>query len=211
MVRAQAHTHIHTHVAGDSLQARGLPLSAQFCYVAGELEFAPHPLAPLSSPTQHAAAPRLSLLLAPPAPTRLPQLAHDEALFATSIYEYARSLHAPFVLESFQEYKLVLAARLVDAGLPERALLCTELLARELSARPARYPPALLRLTADLADRLRHYEPALPAALPGEVPDDADSAHSSPTRHLRWIDDIQAAAYTRAADDPQQNLDVSTR
>lgn len=52
-----------------------------------------------------------------------------------------------------QVYKLVLAARLADAGLYERALAYAEAAARAVTLQPARYSPRLVAQLAELADR----------------------------------------------------------
>lgn len=90
--------------AGDSLSSRGLLYSAQFCYVSAGEPLGPHPLAPLAPRgAQAPAPPRLSLLLADPRAERLDQLAHNRALFATEIYEYAMSLNQEdFVIAELQ-------------------------------------------------------------------------------------------------------------
>lgn len=100
---------------GDSLASRGLLYSAQFCYLAAGEQLARHPLAPLAGPGGPAGAPlagsggpagappRLSLLLGEPRAPTLAQFAHNKALFATEIYEYAMSLNQDdFVLAEFQ-------------------------------------------------------------------------------------------------------------
>lgn len=90
-------------LAGDGLAARGLPYSAQFCYVAAGARPERHPLAPLQPPRPPAQAlPPLTLLLADPRAASLQQLATNRAVFATEIYEYALSLNGDFALEELQ-------------------------------------------------------------------------------------------------------------
>lgn len=113
-----------------------------------------HPLAPLLPPQGPAQAqPPLTLLLADPRAASLRQLATNRAIFATEIYEYALSLNGDFVLEELQVYKLVLATRLADAGLYERALAYAEAAARAVTVHPASYSPQLVAQLAELADR----------------------------------------------------------
>lgn len=163
--------------------------SAQFCYLAGGVPFAPHPLAPLQPRAAAAAAPpRLSLLLADPRVSSLQRFATNRAIFATEIYEYALSLsHEDYVIEDFQVcgrtvslredgaadgavrrgrgvlqvYKVVAASRLADAGQCERALGYAERAARAVTRAPRRYPRALPAALARLAAALHLPEPAL--------------------------------------------------
>ena len=52
-----------------------------------------------------------------------------------------------------QPYKFLLACRLLDVGLYERALAYTEACARAVTRAPAAYSPALVAQLAELADR----------------------------------------------------------
>ncbi|XP_037871735.1 uncharacterized protein LOC101745679 isoform X1 [Bombyx mori] len=169
---------------GDSLAARGLLYSAQFCYLAAEVPFSQHPLAPLSAGPRPP-PPRLSLLLADPRAPSLQQFATNKAIFATEIYEYAKSLNQDYVIPELQVYKLLIAVRLTDCGLYERALGYTERAAR--AAAPA---PRLARALALLADRLKYHDPALQDDAPL---DEGDSGEPSP-RHQQWIEDVKNIA-----------------
>lgn len=95
------------HPPGDTLSARGLIYSAQFCYISGGVQWAPHPLAPLTTPPEAPAStsPRLTLLLADPRAQTFNQHATDEAIFATEIYEYALSLNQDYVIKDLQVSK----------------------------------------------------------------------------------------------------------
>ncbi|XP_047539743.1 uncharacterized protein LOC125073063 isoform X4 [Vanessa atalanta] len=196
---------------GDTLSARGLPYSAQFCYLSAGEPLSPHPLAPLrptADPAAPVSAPRLSLLLADPRATTLARFATNEAIFATEIYEYALSLGSAqqdHVLDELTVYKLVLATRLADVGQCERALRYAERAARALTRSPRR-APALTLAVAQLADRLKYYDPALQddaADDAGSAPEDA-SADASP-RHQRWLHELHAVAAQLSAEASQQH------
>ncbi|XP_041974268.1 protein transport protein Sec16A isoform X6 [Aricia agestis] len=182
---------------GDSLGARGLPYSAQFCYLAAGEQPARHPLAPLVAAEPAAPRPRLSLLLADPRAPTLARHATADALHATEVYEYALSLSRDFVLQELVPYKLLQAVRLVDAGLSERALGYCERAARALAAAPHAHSAALAGAVAALADRLQHLDPAL--ADDDADPDD-DGADSSPRRERRWLRDVHDLAAALRAD-----------
>ncbi|CAK1599259.1 unnamed protein product [Parnassius mnemosyne] len=196
---------------GDSLASRGLVYCAQFCYVSSGVPFARHPLAPLAAPAAAAAAaaapPRLSLLLADPRATTLNQLATNEAIFATEIYEYALSLsHEDYVIDELQVYKLVAACRLLDLGQVERALGYVERAARAVTRAPRAHPAALPARLALLADRLKYYDPALHEDPP--LVDDmteGDSAEPSPRHHQQWLDDVKNVASMLEAETRQQS------
>ncbi|KAL0850655.1 hypothetical protein ABMA28_012407 [Loxostege sticticalis] len=190
---------------GDTLSARGLIYSAQFCYISGGVQWAPHPLAPLTTPAEAPAStsPRLTLLLADPRAQTFNQHATDEAIFATEIYEYALSLNQDYVIKDLQVYKLVLATRLVDAGLYERALAYTEQAARAVTRAPREYSPTLVRSLASLADRLRYHDPVLQEDPP-LVEEGTDSGEPSP-RHQQWLDDVTSVAEALTAEASAQN------
>ncbi|XP_072935407.1 uncharacterized protein Sec16 isoform X5 [Epargyreus clarus] len=184
---------------GDSLASRGLIYSAQFCYLAAGEPLARHPLAPLGAgPGEGAGPPRLSLLLADPRASTLAQFATNQAIFATEVYEYALSLSQDYVINELQVYKLLLAARLTEAGQCERALGYVERAARALLAAPRAFPPALAAALAHAADRLKYYDPALQEGegegAEGEAgAEDGDSGEPSP-RHQQWLADVEHVA-----------------
>ncbi|XP_052737367.1 uncharacterized protein LOC112049178 isoform X2 [Bicyclus anynana] len=186
---------------GDSLSARGLPWSAQFCYLSAGVPFAPHPLAPLQR-ARAAAAPRLALLLADPRADSLPRLATNRAIFATEIYEYALSLGQDFALPELAPYKLALGARLADCGQPERALGYAEAAARAVAREPARHSAALAAAVARLAERLKYCDPALQDDAADDAPDAPDE--ESP-RHQQWLRDVHALAQRLEAEASQQS------
>ncbi|CAG5034712.1 unnamed protein product [Parnassius apollo] len=191
---------------GDSLASRGLVYCAQFCYVAGGEPFARHALAPLAAAPSHPAPPRLSLLLADPPAATLNQLATNEAIFATEIYEYALSLsHENYVIDELQVYKLVAACRLLDLGQVERALGYVERAARAVTRAPRAHPAALAARLALLADRLKYYDPALHEDPP--LVDDVaegDSGEPSPRHHQQWLEDVKNVANMLEAEARQQ-------
>lgn len=159
-----------------------------------------HPLAPLQPPSQSQALPSLALLLADPRATSLRQLAPNQAIFATEIYEYALSLNRDFVLEELQVYKLVLATRLADAGLYERALAYAEAAARAVTLQPALYSARLVAQLASLADRLKYHDPALQEDPPLLEEGTGDSGEPSP-RHQQWLDDVKGLAHMLTVSD----------
>ncbi|XP_045523132.1 uncharacterized protein LOC123713483 isoform X2 [Pieris brassicae] len=196
---------------GDSLAARGLLYSAQFCYLTAGMPFAPHPLAPYATPTLTTpTAPRLSLLLADGKANKLSHFATNQAIFATEIYEYAVSLSQDYIIDNLQVYKFLIATRLAECGFVERALRYTEAVGRAALARPQSQPPALLTAVTHLADRLKYHDPA--EAAGEEVADAGEgsgegSGEPSP-RHNHWIQDVRDmahAAVIASAEASQQN------
>ncbi|XP_028175050.1 uncharacterized protein LOC114363514 isoform X1 [Ostrinia furnacalis] len=188
---------------GDTLAARGLIYSAQFCYISGGVQWAPHPLAPLPpAPSPAAPAPRLTLLLADPRAQTFGQHATNEAIFATEIYEYALSLNQDYVIKELQVYKLLLSTRLVDAGLYERALAYTEQAARAVTRSPRDYSPALCRSLASLADRLRYHDPVLQEDPP--LVEEGGDSEPSP-RHQQWLHDVTSVADALTAEASAHN------
>ncbi|KAJ8734434.1 hypothetical protein PYW08_013684 [Mythimna loreyi] len=186
---------------GDSLLSRGLLYSAQFCYVSAGVPLARHPLAPLMA--RVGAPPRLALLLADSRATTLQQLAHNKALFATEVYEYAMSLNQEdFVITELQPYKFVLACRLLDVGLYERALAYTEACARAVTRAPQLYSSALVSNLAELADRLKYHDPSLQEDPP--LVDEADSSEPSPRHHQQWLADVKQVAHMLTAESASQ-------
>ncbi|KAG6465549.1 hypothetical protein O3G_MSEX015224 [Manduca sexta] len=179
---------------GDSLSSRGLLYSAQFCYLSAGVPWARHPLAPLAPAGPTPATPRLSLLLADPKMTTLAQFATNTAIFATEIYEYALSLNQDYVITELQVYKLLMATRLVDAGLYERALGYAEQAARALTRAPQHYSPALACSLAELADRLKYHDPTLQEDPP-LLDEGPESGEPSPRHHQQWLDDVKNVAH----------------
>ncbi|GBP78865.1 Protein transport protein Sec16A [Eumeta japonica] len=181
---------------GDSLMTRGLLYSAQFCYLTAGVEWSRHPMAPLaptsSSPSQTTQPPRLTLLLAPTHATRLQHFASNRAIFATEIYEYARSLHDPdYVITELQVYKLVMASRLADCGRDGRALAYTEMAARAVSRTPQLYSTRFIAQLAEFADKLKYHEEGVQEA---SALDDEGAESEGSSRHLRWLHELQALA-----------------
>ncbi|XP_063393009.1 uncharacterized protein LOC134678385 isoform X2 [Cydia fagiglandana] len=183
---------------GDSLTARGLLYSAQFCYISARVPFSRHPLAPFAPPPSvPTSPPRLALLLADSRADSLNQLATNEAIFATEIYEYALSLSQDYCIGELQAYKFLLACRLVDAGEYERALAYTEALARAVTRSPRDYPPQLVAQLYQLADRLKYHDPALNEDPP--LVEEGEQSEPSP-RHQQWLDDVAGVAQVLEAE-----------
>ncbi|KAI5637370.1 sec23-binding domain of sec16 domain-containing protein [Phthorimaea operculella] len=185
---------------GDSLLSRGLLYSAQFCYVSAGVGFSRHPLAPLQPPaTGSTAQPRLALLMGDARATTLAQLATNQAIFATEIYEYALSLNQDYIINELQVYKLLLATRLIDVGQYERALGYTEAAAKAVTRDPRAYSPRLIHQLADIADRLKYHEPALQEDPP-LVDEGSGSGEPSPRHHQQWLDDVKSVAQMLTAE-----------
>ncbi|RVE48435.1 hypothetical protein evm_006871 [Chilo suppressalis] len=184
---------------GDTLSAKGLIYSAQFCYISAGVPFSPHPLAPFQPPSPSpVSVPRLCLLLADHKAPTFQQFATDEAIFATEIYEYALSLNQDYVIKEFLLYKLVLATRFTDAGLYERALAYCEQACRLTLCQP---PPALLRALANMSIELRYSDGM--SAEEGLGEEAGEGVDSSPRHH--WLDDVTAALQTQAQLSPQHH------
>ncbi|XP_061717872.1 protein transport protein Sec16A-like isoform X5 [Cydia pomonella] len=183
---------------GDSLSSRGLLYSAQFCYISARVPFSRHPLAPFAPPPSvPTSPPRLALLLADSRADSLNQLATNEAIFATEIYEYALSLSQDYCIGELQAYKFLLACRLVDAGEYERALAYTEALARAVTRSPRDYPQQLVAQLYQLADRLKYHDPALHED-PSLV-EEGEQSEPSP-RHQQWLEDVAGVAQVLEAE-----------
>ncbi|XP_063372560.1 uncharacterized protein LOC134660708 [Cydia amplana] len=183
---------------GDTLISRGHLYSAQFCYISARVPFSRHPLAPFAPPPSvPTSPPRLALLLADSRADSLNQLATNEAIFATEIYEYALSLSQDYCIGELQAYKFLLACRLVDAGEYERALAYTEALARAVTRTPRDYPQQLVAQLYQLADRLKYHDPALNEDPP--LLEEGEQSEPSP-RHQQWLDDVAGVAQVLEAE-----------
>lgn len=176
---------------GDTLSQRGDLYAAQFCYVMARLDFGRHPSQPLSEGTVSAPA-RLVLLGACHRTVRqFGQFATSDAIVMTEIYEYACSLSDPsFVLVEFQLYKYLLATRLTDCGLYERALAYLEQLAHVFAAAPANYSHALMRSVLALSERLKYFDPEQEtdgALLDDDATLEGEQLEGSPRRDRQWM------------------------
>ncbi|CAK1547981.1 unnamed protein product [Leptosia nina] len=185
---------------GDTLAARGLLYSAQFCYLTAGVPFSPHPLAPYSAPTQATPTlPRLSLLLADGKASFLSHFATNQAIFATEIYEYAISLSQEYIINELQVYKFLLATRLAECGECERALRYTEQIGRAVIANANHFPNKFVTALAELAERLKYHDPSFGADVASEEgPGGEDSGQPSPRHHL-WIQDVRNIAMAEAS------------
>ena len=77
----------------------------------------------------------------------------------TEIYEYARKLSEPFTIVELQTFKFTMAAKMVDYGLIEKALLYIEQVATNIVTEPEKYKQTFINDVYVLGDRLKYHDP----------------------------------------------------
>ncbi|KAJ8680007.1 hypothetical protein QAD02_015794 [Eretmocerus hayati] len=133
---------------GDTLLARGDLYAAHFCYVVSEVEFG-----------SYGSDDAKIVLIGANHQKPYSEFLSMEAIMLTEIYEYGRKLNEPFTLANLQTFKFNVAAKMVDYGLIEKALLYIEQVAINLIAEPERYKSSFISDVYSLGDRLRYHDP----------------------------------------------------
>ncbi|XP_048338477.1 protein transport protein Sec16B [Sphaerodactylus townsendi] len=137
---------------GDTLAGKGLTEAAHFCYLMGNI-----PFGHFGVKTQ----PHM-ILLGSNQSQALAQFVKLEDIHRTEIFEYCQLLGDPKAfIPSFQMYKLIYAARLVDYGLTAQALHYCEGAGMALLAQNGNTNPVLLQQVIQLAERLKLSDPRL--------------------------------------------------
>ncbi|KAK8766563.1 hypothetical protein V5799_006659 [Amblyomma americanum] len=132
---------------GDALASRGCLSAAHFCYLAAQVEFGSY--ACKSS--------KLVLLGSCHRTLSFREFASNDAIQATEIYEYARSLaDTGFTLPHLQPYKFLLAMRLAEYGFAQEALQYCEVLAEAMTRHC--WSAQLATETYELASRLKYHD-----------------------------------------------------
>lgn len=158
---------------GDTLLNRGNLYAAQFCYLMAHVGFGCYG-------NEEA---KLVLLGANHNKSFL-EFALNEAIHMTEVYEYAISLNdSLFVIPEFQPYKYVLATRLADRGLLEKALLYLEKVSYSILQNPSLVQLSLISQVCQLADRLKYCDPV-------EESFEGDLDTSRPDNS--WLKDLKA-------------------
>ncbi|GJQ86246.1 hypothetical protein Trydic_g8945 [Trypoxylus dichotomus] len=133
----------------DTLMARGSIYAAQFCYLMAEIGF-----------NRYGSDNAKLVLLGSNHHKPFLQFATNEAIHLTEIYEYACSLNdAGFLIIEFQPYKYLLASRLSDYGMSEKALAYLEKVSQIIIQNPSTFEPTLVDRVCHLADKLKYYDP----------------------------------------------------
>jgi hypothetical protein len=154
---------------GDTLTERGFLWAGQFCYLMVNKEFGTF-------------SNRNAKIVLIGADKSLPfgRFATNEAIQCTEIFEYVQKLSTPdYVLQSLQYYKFLYAIRLLDHGLPSRALHYLEELAGSIGKHPDRIEGDLMDSkemagqVLFLADKLKYLDPMY-TTREGEVSDMGD-------------------------------------
>ncbi|KAJ8927811.1 hypothetical protein NQ314_019693 [Rhamnusium bicolor] len=163
---------------GDTLNNRGSLYAAQFCYLMAEVGFGK------CDNTET----RL-VLLGSDHSKPFPLFASNEAIHMTEIYEYACGLNdADFIIPEFQIYKYLLATRLADRGLLEKALSYLEKVSAYIVNNATAVQPSFVDKVCSLADRLKFYDPV------GEVEDESEFGGILETSRPdnSWLKDLRA-------------------
>ncbi|XP_043254632.1 uncharacterized protein LOC122398624 isoform X2 [Colletes gigas] len=134
---------------GDTLSARGDIHAAHFCYILAQVDFGPYGAnnvkLVLIGANHH--KPYSSFLT-------------TEAVMLTEIYESARNLSEPgFTLVDLQTFKFDLAAKMIDHGLIEKALLYIEQIAVNIVNEPSKYKKSFINAVYNLGDRIKYHDP----------------------------------------------------
>ncbi|XP_077188604.1 protein transport protein Sec16B isoform X2 [Paroedura picta] len=137
---------------GDTLAGKGFTEAAHFCYLMGNVPFGHFGV----KTHQHL------VLLGSNQSQALVQFVKLEDIHRTEIFEYCQLLgHPKAFIPSFQVYKLIYAARLVDYGLPAQALHYCEGAGMALLAQNGNTNPVLQEQVIKLAERLKLSDPRL--------------------------------------------------
>jgi hypothetical protein len=181
-------------ILGDTLMGRGSLYAAQFCYLMAEVGF-----------SQYGCAEAKLVLLGSNHNKSFAHFATNEAIHMTEIYEYARSLNDDdFNLVNFQRYKYLLATRLADVGLLEKALSYLEKIANFIVKNPGIAEGGLVNEVALLADRLKYYDPV------GDGEEETDFDSSRPDNS--WLKDLRRVQndYTMGLITQQPSMTLTT-
>jgi hypothetical protein len=181
-------------ILGDTLMGRGSLYAAQFCYLMAEVGF-----------SQYGCAEAKLVLLGSNHNKSFAHFATNEAIHMTEIYEYARSLNDDdFNLVNFQRYKYLLATRLADVGLLEKALSYLEKIANFIVKNPGIADGRLVNEVALLADRLKYYDPV------GDGEEETDFDSSRPDNS--WLKDLRRVQndYTMGLITQQPSMTLTT-
>ncbi|XP_076251335.1 endoplasmic reticulum export factor secretory 16 isoform X3 [Rhynchophorus ferrugineus] len=164
---------------GDTLLGRGSLYAAQFCYLMAEVGFG-----------QHGNSNTRLVLLGSDHRKSYPQFITNEAIHMTEIYEFACSLNDQgFHINEFQVYKYIMATRLADFGLLDKALQYLERLASHIVAQPVSTHLSLIERVCSLADKLKFHDPL---GDPDEdEPGFGDDLETSRPDNL-WLKDLKA-------------------
>ncbi|KAK4881738.1 hypothetical protein RN001_005057 [Aquatica leii] len=133
---------------GDTLFNRGSVYAAQFCYLMAQVGF-----------SRFGTESAKLVLLGANHNKPFIEFAINEAIHMTEVYEYACSLNDPnFVIPEFLAYKYLLATRLADNGLLEKALTYLEKISLAILHNSSVAQQSLIRQVTVLADRLKYYD-----------------------------------------------------
>lgn len=135
---------------GDSLASRGDVFGSQFCYLLAEPNF--HDYCDDGK----------IVLLGKSQLSSFKEFASNDAIIMSEVYEFARSLSDEhFFVPSFQKYKHLLAARMLDYGMQLKCLLYMEQIAKCIFANPDAFDRNFIAKIHSLADRLKFYDPVM--------------------------------------------------
>ncbi|KRT78287.1 hypothetical protein AMK59_7091, partial [Oryctes borbonicus] len=165
-------------ILADTLKARGSIYAAQFCYLMAEVGF-----------SRYGSDNAKLVLLGANHYKPFVQFATNETIHLTEIYEYACSLNdAGFLIMEFQPYKYLLASRLSDYGLSEKALAYLEKVSQAIIQNPSAFESTLVDRVCHLADRLKYYDPV--EETDENAPSEGDIEVSRPDNS--WLKDLKA-------------------
>lgn len=126
---------------GDTLYNRGDIFAAHFCYLLASVEFGRY--SDIQRDTQtilHQSNAIRLVLLGAQHTKNLEELATDEAIIMTEIYEYACSLsNSNYSIVEFQPFKYLLGTRMLDYGLHLKSLMYMEQVAEHIQKNPTKY------------------------------------------------------------------------
>lgn len=175
---------------GDSLYNRGDVFGAHFCYLMAQVNFGKYRNVNQDSSimANSSTSPRLILLGSSPHRT-FRQFATNEAIMMTEIYEYACTLNdEKFSVTEFQQYKYILASRMIDYGMQLKALLYMEQISRHIQKDPSKYEEGFIERVFVMADRLKYYDPMHEKSLDDTSPDAQEGAVDG----QNWLSDLQS-------------------
>lgn len=184
---------------GDSLANRGDVFGSQFCYLLVEPHFKE-----FSDPSSDFKI----ALLGTSNQKSFKHFATDDAIIMSEVYEYARSLSEEnFFIPVLQQYKFLLAGRILDYGMQLKCLLYMEQISKCIVMQPDAFDINFISRVCSLADRLKFYDPVMEKSYE----DNFNNNEANTTEDQKWLQEL--ASLLACSDEiqfQQQNSEEQT-
>lgn len=165
---------------GDSLATRGDIYASQFCYLLVE---------PLFKDYNDETSSSKIVLLGASHLGGFKDLASDDAIIMSEIYEYARTLSEEnFFIPSLQKYKFLLGGKMLDYGMQLKCLLYIEQIAKCVVLKPTSFDGNFVAKVYALGDQLKYYDPVMEKSYE----DNYNNNEYTQTEDQKWLQDLSA-------------------